>query len=257
MGKNLCKIYSIDEIAANITDVVIESEFIASNAKPGQFLHIDCGDEINNFLRRPISICDVYDNKVRFIFEVKGNGTNRLAAKKRGDILDVLGPLGNGFTVSDEYKQPMIVGGGIGIFPLLNLAKQFDKKAEVFLGFRNKDRLVMENEFKAVSKDVSIVSDDGSCGIKGLVTEPLINRLENGAGDIIYACGPTPMLRAVKTLAEKYKVKCQLSLEQRMGCGIGACLVCSCQTVFTGTKKYKKVCADGPVFWSDEVTLND
>lgn len=251
---NICKILSIDEIAQGMFDVVVESEKMASEAKPGQFLHIDCGDSAKNLLRRPISICDAYDNKVRFIFEKKGTGTDWLSQRREGDLLDIIGPVGNGFTVMSDAEKPIIIGGGIGVFPLYMLAKQFDMPT-VLMGFRDKSRVCLEGEFDKIA-NVAVATDDGSYGYDGYAVTILENMLKSGNGDIVYSCGPMPMLRAVKKITEQYGVKCQLSLEERMGCGIGACLTCTCETTSTGTHKHKRVCKNGPVFWSDEVTLN-
>lgn len=249
----LCKLISKKEIADGIFDFTIESETIASQTQCGQFLHIDCG--ANSFLRRPISICDAENGTVRFIFEVKGKGTAELAQKEIGDFIDVMGPLGHGFEIKDEFKNPVIIGGGIGVFPLYKLAKQI--KADVFLGFRSKDRVVMEDEFKAISKSVTVGTDDGSYGYNGYVASAMEKYIDENDCDIIYCCGPKPMLKAVKQIAESRGILCQLSLEQRMGCGIGACLVCVCETNNDGMDKYKRVCQNGPVFYSTEVTLND
>ncbi len=237
-----------------IYDFTVRAPEIAAAAECGQFLHIDCGE--SSFLRRPISICDAWDGNVRFIFEVKGIGTAELAKKEPGDMIDIMGPLGNSFIVSDEYKKAVIIGGGIGIFPLYALAKRLDEPA-VFLGFRTADRVVMEDEFRAVSEKTFVSTDDGSYGLDGYAVNYMEKYLDENEADIIYSCGPMPLLRAVKRIAEERSIKCRLSLEQRMGCGIGACLVCSCETIFEGTDRYKRVCKDGPVFWSGEVTLND
>lgn len=248
-----CKLISKKEISDGIFDFVIESEDIAREAKCGQFLHINCG--ASTFLRRPISICDAENGKVRFIFEVKGEGTSKLAKFEVGDYIDVMGPLGHGFEIKDSVKKPLIIGGGIGVFPLYKLAKQID--ATVFLGFRSKDRVVMEEEFNSVSDMVIVGTDDGSYGYDGYIASAMDNYLDNHECDMIYSCGPMPMLKAVKKIAEGRGIKCQVSLEQRMGCGIGACLVCSCKTHKEGTDKYAKVCTNGPVFYSEEVTLDD
>ena len=248
-----CKLISKNEIANGIFDFVIESSEIAKEAQCGQFLHINCGSE--TFLRRPISICDAYEDKVRFIFQVKGEGTKALAKVEVGDFIDVTGPLGHGFEIKDNFKKSVIIGGGIGVFPLYMLAKKI--KSDVFLGFRNKDLVMMEEEFDKVSDLVIVGTDDGSYGYDGYIANAMEHYISNNKCDIIYACGPTPMLRAVKKIAEEKGVLCQLSLEQRMGCGIGACLVCSCETNYKGTDKYMRVCKNGPVFYSTEVTLND
>lgn len=248
-----CKLIRKTEIADGIFDFVIESEDIAKETQCGQFLHINCGE--GTFLRRPISICDAGNGEVRFIFEVKGKGTTDLAKKEVGDLIDVMGPLGHGFEIKDSVKNPVIIGGGIGVFPLYNLAKKID--ADVFLGFRNKDRVVLEEEFEKVSKTVIVGTDDGSYGYDGYIASAMEQYLKFHDCDMIYSCGPMPMLKAVKKIAEDRGIKCQVSLEQRMGCGIGACLVCTCETHKEGTDHYAKVCTNGPVFYSEEVTLND
>lgn len=248
-----CELIYKNELTDGIFDFRIKNSEIVQMTKCGQFLHINCGGD--TLLRRPISICDADNETVRFIFEVKGKGTAELSKAKIGDTIDVLGPLGNGFTV-EKGKKAVVIGGGIGVFPLFKLTKSLDNPT-VLLGFRSSDRVVMEDEFKAAAPDTTICTDDGSYGYNGFAVELLKKHLAENTFDIIYSCGPMPMLRAVKKIAEDADVKCQVSLEQRMGCGIGACLVCSCETKLEGTEKYAKVCKDGPVFWADEVTLND
>lgn len=247
-----CKLIKKAEIAEGIFDFTIESSEIAQKTQCGQFLHIDCGGK--TFLRRPISICDVDETSVRFIFEVKGEGTKELSQRCVGEIIDVLGPLGHGFEVKQEYKNAVIIGGGIGVFPLFNLAKKI--KADVFLGFRNKDRVVMEEEFSDISKSVTVGTDDGSYGYNGYIASKMEEYVDQNQCDVIYCCGPMPMLKAVKKIAEDRGIVCQLSLEQRMGCGIGACLVCTCESNHDGMDKQLRVCKNGPVFYSTEVTLN-
>ena len=249
-----CKLVSKREICKGVFEFVIESENIASSAECGQFLHIDCGSD--TFLRRPISICDSENGQVRFIFEVKGKGTEALSKYEVGDYINVMGPLGHGFEIKDEFKNPVIIGGGIGVFPLYKLAKKL-KNANVFLGFRSADRVVMEKEFEAVSNMTIVGTDDGSYGYNGYIANAMEHYISNNNCDIIYCCGPKPMLKAVKTIAESHGILCQLSLEQRMGCGIGACLVCVCKTNNEGMDGYKQVCRSGPVFYSTEVTLDD
>ncbi len=248
-----CVIRSQKEIAPNIIETWVENKALAQTAKPGQFLHIQCGDTTSMPLRRPISICEVNQDAVRFIYEVKGRGTQALCKQEK--TLNILGPVGNGFLVDNEkYKCPAVLGGGIGVYPMLFLTKQL-AGASVYLGFRNKDLVTLEQDFAASAKSVIITTDDGSYGISGFALEQLQQDCDEKKFDIIYACGPKGMLRAVKAYAESTGIPCQISLEERMGCGIGACLTCSCETPHEGTDKYKRVCRNGPVFWSEEVVL--
>ena len=246
----------MDELVEGVFDFCVRCGDMAKQTVPGQFLLFDCGDGINMLMRRPISICDVIGDTVRFILEVKGSGTAFLAEKKVGDYLDILGPLGEGFIVSDKHVKPAVIGGGIGIFPLLMLSKKLTRP-KVYLGFRDKGRVFMEEEFSEVAESVEIATDDGSYGYNGYAVDLLEQDILANTVDIIYACGPKAMLVCVQALAKKHGVKCQLSLEERMGCGIGACLTCVCKTTSKGTNEYKRVCKNGPVFWSDEVILDD
>lgn len=252
----ICKILKNEEVLPGIFSMELLAPQACTDAEPGQFVHIKCPSYEQIFLRRPISICDVNGDVMRLVYEVRGKGTKSLSLCKAGDVLDVLAPLGHGFILGEE-KQPMLIGGGIGIFPLYLLSRQLKSRPKTYLGFRSKDRVLMEDDFHNTSDSLVITTDDGTYGEHGFATSYLEEDLKNGKGDMIFACGPMPMLKIVKTLAEKYNVKAQLSLEQRMGCGIGACLTCSCETNLPGTWRYKRVCLNGPVFWADEVTLND
>lgn len=246
----MCELIRKSEPIDGIFDFTVNAPEIASAAKPGQFLHILCGDKV--FLRRPISICEIGEQTVRFVFEVKGEGTKELSKINCGDMIDIMGPLGNSF-IDKDLKNPVLIGGGIGVFPLYSLAKQLDNPV-TFLGFRSKDRIVLSNEFDKVSK-LSIATDDGSYGYHGFAADLLKKYLAENECGVIYSCGPAPMLSVIKKIAAQAGVPCRVSLEQRMGCGIGACLVCSCETIFDGTDKHKRVCKDGPVFWADEVNI--
>lgn len=257
---HLCEINYKKEIAPGMIDIRMFSKAIADSAKPGQFLNIKCSNGLNALLRRPISICDIDKEKheVRFIFQVKGEGTKQLADKKVGDTIDILGPLGTPFQIDKKYKHPLLIGGGIGIFPLLLLLKTIPSKEHaVYLGFRNKEMVVLEKEFRQYSRELSIATDDGSYGVKGYVTQLLAEKLKCQTTDIVYACGPEPMLKQVKEICSTHNIPCQLSMEQRMGCGIGACLVCACKTKKDGHWEYRHVCKDGPVFWGDEVIFDE
>ena len=162
-----------------------------------------------------------------------------------GDSFDILGPLGQGFRLGDTNRKALFVGGGIGVPPLLNPAKQFGKNATVVLGFRNKDAMILKEDFEKAGCKVIIATDDGSFGHHGLVTECL----DEVAADVIFACGPMPMLKALCKVADERSIECQISLEERMACGIGACLGCACKTKKPdGNETYGHVCKDGPVF---------
>lgn len=228
----------------------VEAEEMADKIKPGQFIEIRVTDTTEPFLRRPISIYNVDGNIVEFIFQVKGKGTEILARKEEGDLIDIIGPLGNGPFLYEKYKNIAIIGGGIGIFPLHELAKRAKETANVttYLGFRNKDFVVLEDEYKNVSNELVITTDDGSYGIKGFAINELKKDMEDKKFDAIFACGPLPMLKAVKEFAIENKVPCQISLEEKMGCGLGACLGCAVQVAGTDPAVYVHVCKAGPVF---------
>lgn len=240
-----CKIVSKREIAKNQVELLLENEALAKEAQPGQFVHINIGSD-KHILRRPISICDAYDNITRIVFELKGDGTKILSEKQVGDTIDLLGPLGTGFTVKKDAKA-VVLGGGLGSFPLLFLAKSLTSP-KVFLGFRDKEMVCMEEDFSACGETV-IATDNGTYGYNGFAINAAKEAMDDC--DIIYACGPTPMLKAVKQIAEEKGIEAEISMEQRMGCGIGACLVCVCKT----HSGYDKVCQKGPVFDAREVVF--
>ncbi|MCX7922944.1 MAG: dihydroorotate dehydrogenase electron transfer subunit [Clostridia bacterium] len=254
------KIYSIEKLAPNIFKMTVESEYIAKNAVPGKFVNVKCGEGINALLRRPISICSIDREKHTFdiVFQLKGIGTEILSQKQAGAEVDLIGPLGQPFDLSDEYKNIAVIGGGIGVFPLLSLLKEKKSVSKTaFLGFRNKEYIVLMDEFKSASDRLFISTDDGSAGHKGLIIDLLEKDLLENNFDLIYTCGPLPMIKKVVEIANKNGIKCQVSLEQRMGCGIGACLVCACKTKLGDEWEYSHVCKDGPVFWSDEVIFDE
>ncbi len=253
------EVKELKQLAPGIYLMTIYSPYVADNAHPGQFVNIKCCDGLNALLRRPISICSTDRQAKTFdiVFQVKGSGTEFLCKKKPGETVDFIGPLGKPFDLSDKYKNIAVAGGGIGIFPLLFLLKKSKAQYKsAFLGFRSKEFVVLEDAFKAAADKLHIVTDDGSYGSKGLVSNPLENSLNESAIDVIYTCGPTPMIRKVSEIAASNSIKCQVSLEQRMGCGIGACLVCACKTKYGDEWEYSHVCKDGPVFWSDEVIFD-
>lgn len=221
-------------------------------ARCGQFGNISVGG--THLLRRPIAICKVDGREVTFCYQVKGEGTQKLKTMEAGTRLNVLMPLGNGFFVEENEKKVALVGGGVGVFPLISVLREYGASKEInaYIGYRNKGAVCGVEEFEKATKFVG-VTDDGSYGEKMNAVQAFAADLEKGnRPDVVLACGPTPMLRALKALVEKENLPCYVSLEERMGCGIGACLVCVCD--MTNGKK-ARVCKDGPVFNAKEVTL--
>jgi len=237
----------------------VEQKEMAESAKPGQFLEIRVSDGIDPLLRRPISIYNVDKENgiLSFIFQVKGKGTKILATRTEGEEIDIIGPLGYGTFQILENKKVAIIGGGIGTFPLYELAKNLKGKSEVniYLGFRNKEAVVLEDEFAKVSDKLVITTDDGSYGTSGFAINVLKEDIKNGKIDFIYACGPLPMLKAVRKLSIDENIPCQISLEERMGCGIGVCLGCAVKVIKEGTERYGHVCKEGPVFYATDVEI--
>ena len=245
----------ISEVVANriINDttfaITILCPNLASKARPGQFLHIRCGEGL--ILRRPFGICHVLGDTLVFVFEVKGKGTRWLSERQPSDVLDIIGPLGNGFDF--PKGRIIVVGGGLGSPPMLFAAESANGGVTAVLGFREKSRVMLVDEFKALSEKVYLTTDDGSVGIYGSVTLPLERLLEKGGYDAVMTCGQHAMERAVARLCEQYGVPCQVSLEERMGCGVGACLVCACETRKDGVEYMSRVCKEGPVFNAADV----
>lgn len=241
-----------DNIATDIYSLVIEAPAIANEAVPGQFVDLYSADG-SRLLPRPISLCEI-DREcgtLRMVYRIAGAGTREFSKLTSDHTIDVLGPLGNGFTLSD--KKAILIGGGIGIPPMLQLAKTLDCDKSIVLGYRDEEFLL--DEFKPYG-DVYTSSDNGTIGVKGTVMDAIA---EYGIkGDIIYACGPTPMLRAIQKYALENNIEAQLSLEEKMACGIGACLACVCKSKEVDEHSQvhnKRICKDGPVFDAREVEI--
>lgn len=212
---------------------------------PGQFVNIKID---GLFLRRPISVCDRTDNELTIIYKVVGKGTDEMSRMQEGTVLDVLTGLGNGYDLTLCGEKPLLLGGGVGVPPMYMLAKQLieqGKSVSVILGFNTKSEVFYEDEFKSLGCDVTVTTVDGSYGKKGFVTDALPENYS-----YFYCCGPEPMLKAVFKATE---TSGQFSFEERMGCGFGACMGCSCKTV-TG---YKRICKDGPVLKKEEILWED
>ena len=235
MKQSLFEILSNENIAKDIYKMVLKGDTSAITA-PGQFINIKID---GFFLRRPISVCDYNSENVTIIYKVVGSGTEVMANMKIGEKLDILSGLGNGFDTSKSGKTPVLIGGGVGVPPMYNLCKVLineGKNVKVILGFNSADDVFYENEFKALGADVYVATADGSHGTKGFVTDVL----KDIEYSYFYTCGPNPMFKAIENIA---KTSGQYSFEERMGCGFGACMGCSCKT------KYKniRICKDGPV----------
>lgn len=232
-------------IADGIFSWIVENNELPALAECGQFVNVKVPGRV---LRRPISICDADENTLRLVFQVKGEGTRIMSEMKAGDEVEILAPLGHGFEI-DRNKRYCFVGGGIGVPPLLFAAKQTINPL-VITGFRSRNLIILQDEFESIGSELILTTDDGSEGIHGFVTDVLKEHLDEV--DEVCACGPMPMLRAVAEVCNG-KVRCQVSLEERMGCGIGACLVCSCKTKVGDDTVMTQVCRRGPVYDAEEV----
>ena len=234
--------------------MTLKAEEIAKEAKAGQFISVYLNNK-SKILPRPISICgiDKEAGTLRIIYRTVGDGTKELSDYKEGEMVKILGPLGNGFTQKD--KKAILIGGGIGIPPMLELMKQLDCDKTAVLGYRDSD-MFLKDEFEAVC-DVKVATEDGSQGAKGTVIDAI--EKYGVEGKVIYACGPMPMLKALAVYAEEHGMEAQISLEERMACGIGACLGCICKTKekdhHTNVNN-TRICKDGPVFDAKEVVFS-
>ena len=256
--KELAKVVSQESIATDIFSMWLETE-AAKTAKPGQFISMYTNDG-SKLLPRPISICEIdkEHGRLRVVYRVTGEntGTKQFSQLTAGDTIPVIGPLGNGFPLEKaKGKKAFLMGGGIGVPPILELAKQLEcEEKQIVVGYRNEQTFLKE-QFEA-NGTLYISTEDGSVGTKGNVMHAIA---ENSlSADIIYACGPTPMLRAIKNYAEENGIECYISLEERMACGIGACLACVCKSKekdHHSNVHNKRICKDGPVFLSTEVEI--
>ncbi|MBR1738698.1 MAG: dihydroorotate dehydrogenase electron transfer subunit [Ruminococcus sp.] len=240
--------------AKGIFDIDILCPEIAELAQPGQFAQVAAE---GFFLRRPISICEIDKARgtIRLVFEIRGKGTEKLSELNRDSLIDIIAPLGKGFTVLPEGKKCICVGGGIGVPPMVGIAAKYGANAIAISGFRNMAAVILQEDFDRNGNSTILCTDDGSAGRKGFVTDALSDAIKEEKPDIIYACGPMPMLKGVAAIAKENGIECQVSLEQRMACGVGACLVCVCKTVKNGEEFNSHVCKDGPVFDSREVVF--
>ena len=241
-----------EEIADDIYSMWLGTDEIAAHAKAGQFLSLYCNDG-SRLLPRPISICEIRkeERAIHLVYRTAGKGTTEFCKMRSGMQIKVIGPLGNGFPLKN--KKAFLIGDGIGIPPMLELARELNCEKQMILGYRNE--LFLVEEFKKQG-EVYIATEDGSTGTKGNVLDAI--RAHDLKADIIYACGPTPMLRAIKEYAARNKIECYISMEERMACGIGACLACVCKSKDKDAHSNvnnKRICKEGPVFLAGEVEL--
>lgn len=243
-------IISQEKLATGIYSMWIKTDKIALASKPGQFISVYCKEE-SRMLPRPISICEIDNEKnaLRIVYRILGKGTEEFSSYQAGDEIRILGPLGNGFPITD--KKAMLIGGGIGIPPMLELSKALTGEKQIVVGYR--DELFLNEDLEQFGELV-IATEDGSIGTKGNVMNAIEEK--NLDAQVIYACGPTPMLKAIKSYAIKNNIEAWLSLEEKMACGIGACLACVCKSKekdeHTNVHN-KRICKEGPVFLATEV----
>ncbi len=256
--KEMALVVSQEQLAPGIYSLILKTD-AAKTAKPGQFVSVYTKDP-SKLLPRPISICEIDkgESTLRLVYRVTAEkaGTAQFAKLREGEKIPVIGPLGNGFPIEKaEGKKVFLMGGGIGVPPILEMAKQMNcEKKQIVIGYRD-EKTFLSKEFSE-NGELYISTEDGSVGTKGNVMDAI--REQGLTADMIFACGPTPMLRAIKNYAEENGIECYISLEERMACGIGACLACVCKTKEVdhhSNVKNKRICKDGPVFLSTEVDL--
>ncbi|WP_425462078.1 dihydroorotate dehydrogenase electron transfer subunit [Mesobacillus subterraneus] len=258
MTQEVCTVVSNRQIADSIYAMVLSGNITDAMDQPGQFVHVKVADGLDPLLRRPISIASINkeDRSFMIVYRKQGKGTSLLAEKQSGMTVDVLGPLGNGFPAAEVKpgQTAILIGGGVGVPPMYELAKQLARngvKVISVIGFQSEGAVFFEQELARFGA-VYVTTADGTYGRKGFVTD-ILGDLGTTA-DFVFACGPTPMLRAIEN--GQYGAKTYLSLEERMGCGIGACFACVCHTKEDPKGfSYKKVCSDGPVFQAGEVVI--
>lgn len=245
------------EVAPGYWQIILKAPAIAKSFSAGQFIQIKCSSNLNPLLPRPFSIYqgDRQKGTVTIVYKIVGQGTQQLATAKKGDFLNVLGPLGRGFELNKNDKKIAIVAGGLGILPFFSLAKKSSAQLEIFWGAATKSHFFCKDDYclKNVKK-FHLATEDGSIGYQGIVTAALKNYLKkNRSLDKILACGPVPMLKKIAQISRQFKIPAQVSLEALMACGFGVCMSCVVET----KSGYKKVCEDGPVFEAGEIIWNE
>ena len=241
MTQGIYEIILNEKLTDNVYKMIIKGDTSAITA-PGQFVNIKLEGK---YLRRPISICDYSEKDITLIYKVVGVGTEQMAEMSEGESLDVLVGLGNGYSTAESGEKALLIGGGVGVPPLYNLCKKLiseGKEASVILGFNTKSEIFLYDDFKALGAQVTVATADGSFGVKGFVTDAM----KDVDYSYFYTCGPEPMFRAIESVAQSSG---QYSFEERMGCGFGACMGCSCKTKYGN----KRICKDGPVLKREDI----
>ncbi|WP_128895224.1 dihydroorotate dehydrogenase electron transfer subunit [Longirhabdus pacifica] len=243
------------QIATNIYEMVLHHDDVSRATQPGQFINLYCNGKAT-LLPRPISICETQSDygTMKIVYAVVGAGTEEFSQRQPGDTVDILGPLGHGYDMHEGVKEHIIVGGGLGIPPLLELTKRLIGKKKVVLGFRDETFLV--DAFKHYADELYVATNDGSVGEQGTVIDIL--ERHHIRGDMLYSCGPKAMLEEVQPWCIQHEIEGQISMEERMGCGFGACVGCVTKVKNQETEQweYKKICSDGPIFYAKEVVFD-
>jgi len=260
------RILGNEEVRADFFKIRLKALAIAREAKAGQFVMVRCSEDTDPLLRRPFSFHKISKSGFELLYEVVGTGTKVLSKRKKGEMISVIGPLGNGFNLNPKTKphnSVLLIAGGMGVAPLLELAQRItnhESRITVLIGAKTKKQILCEEEFKKLGCQVLVTTEDGSKGCMGLVTDLLKKKMGTSpSGDMVpcgdsphfflYACGPRAMLQEIAKIAKTKKIHCQMSLEEKMACGTGACLGCAVKT----KNGYKMVCKDGPVFNAEEI----
>ena len=254
-----------EEAAPHTRLFVLDAPELAQSAQPGQFVHVLCGSSYDPLLRRPLGVhaADPKTGRVSLLYEIVGRGTSLLAEKCTGETLDLLGPLGNGFALPKSKEQPvLLIAGGIGIAPIYFLAQRIIGFSHMtfIIGARTKSMLLYAGQLAGQGFDVLTATDDGSAGYHGFVTGPsqeYIKGMDKANPPLVYACGPMPMLKAVAGITKAHGLKCQVSTEAKMACGVGACMSCVIKVKSGNSYEYVRACKEGPVFDADEVIWDE
>lgn len=254
------EIISNDQITPKHFNLKLLCPYIAKSIVPGQFILIRVNHQSSDpLLSRPFAVYKIRDNMIEILYKIVGKGTQILSRKPVGETLNIIGPLGNGFPIDDCFDTAILVAGGMGIAALMSLAEKLKHKRIITLiGACSEDMIIGEKDLSDIGSEILIATEDGSCGYKGLVSQMLEDLLINLEikNSYIFACGPIPMLKSISKIAKQYNIPAFVSLEERMACGLGACLGCAYEVISSdGHKQYKMVCVDGPVFSAQEIII--